>query len=124
MPSMYHEGSYPELERVLHEMRDGTPSERRLWWSVGARYLWCAERIARVACRRTRKGPVVIAPEHAEIAIVIEVHSHSALVRVREWSRTVMTTVVDAGVREIAERMYGGDHGRVILPRELMRSSQ
>ena len=120
MPSLWHEGSYAELERVLHVMRDGDPRARQLWWHVNARYVWNDERVARVECRRTRQGPVVIAPECSEVAVVLELHSRYAHVRLREWSPAVVETLVAAGVRELATRMYRGDHGRVVLPRELI----
>ena len=43
MPSMWHEGSYAELERVLHLLRD---REWVLWWHPCAPHVWCGARLA------------------------------------------------------------------------------
>lgn len=119
MPSMWNEGSYTELERALRELREGPPRERQLWWHVSARYLWTGERIGAVAVRRSRLGPVAIPPRHAEIEVIIEMGHASARARLRTWSEAVRDDLVREGVHEISERMYGGDVGRVVVPRSL-----
>ena len=47
----------------------------------------------------------VYAPSLLQVAVVIEIHSRSALVRLREWSPAVVEALVAAGVRELAGRM-------------------
>lgn len=123
MPSMWNEGSYAELERALRSMREGGPRERQLWWHVSARYLWTGERIGAVMVKRSRLGPVAIPPRHAEIAVIIEMGHASARARLVTWSSAVRDDLVRAGVREISERMYGGDVGRVVVPRSLALAS-
>lgn len=122
MPSMWNEGSYGELERALRTMRDGTPKPRQLWWHVSARYFWWTERQAPVHVRRSRLGPVAIPPPHAEIVLVIEMSYSTALARVREWDERVNDQLVREGVAMLAELMYDGDVGRVVVPRALVRA--
>ena len=100
MPSLYANGSYAELQHQLHLLRDGSPSERRLWWHLTERYLRGAERLQRVECRRTRKGAVAVAPAHSEVMIVVEVGRRDALVRLRVWNTRVVDSIVAAGVRQ------------------------
>jgi len=119
MPKMWNEGSYVELERVLREIREGCPRERQLWWHVSARYLWTDERIAAVSVKRSRLGPVAIPPRYAEIAAIVEMGHASARARLVTWSELVRDDLVRDGIREISERMYGGDVGRVVVPRSL-----
>jgi len=120
MPSMWNEGSYVELERVLRDLREGPPRERQLWWHVSARFLWTSERIGAVMVKRSRLGPVAIPPRYAEIAVIIEMGHASARARLVTWSAAVRDDLVREGVEEIARRMYGGDFGRVIVPRSLV----
>ena len=47
------------------------------------------ERLARLERQRTNKGPVVVAPDHSELAIVVEIRSRDALVRLRVWDERV-----------------------------------
>ena len=119
MPSMWNEGSYVELERALRSMRDA-PQSRRWWWHVSARYLWTTSRIATVTVRRTRLGPVAVAPRCSEIDVVLEMSGSSARARIIEWSDRVDLELVALGVEYLAETMYAGDHGRVVLPRALV----
>jgi hypothetical protein len=62
----------------------------------------------------------VIAPAQSEVVVVIEIHSSYALARLRIWDERVDPKLVKEGVREIASGMYAGDHGRVVLPREML----
>lgn len=117
MPSMWNEGSYSELERALRSMRDGSPELRRLWWHVSARYLWLTLRKGTVRVKRSRLGPVAIPPPHAEIEVVLEMFHSTATARMRCWSRAVDPELVRVGVSTLADLMYEGDHGRVIVPR-------
>lgn len=120
MPSMWNEGSYVELERVLRQLREGPPRERQLWWHVSARYLWTGERIGAVMVKRSRLGPVAIPPRNSEIAVIIEMGHASARARLVTWSELVNDALVREGVQEIARRMFDGDVGRVVVPRSLL----
>lgn len=119
MPSIWNEGSYPELERVLRLLRESDGHDRRLWFHVCWRYVWAHERLDRVPVVRTRKGPVPLPPPHAEVAVVLGVDGRKARVKLRVWPDIVDERLVAEGVARIAGLMYGGDAGRVQVPREL-----
>lgn len=120
MPSMWNEGSYAELENALRKMRDGSPKTRQQWWHVSARYLWTEEVVADVEVRRSRLGPVAVPPPYAEIAVVLEMSHSRARARLATWSRDVRDELVHEGVTSLADLMYGGDVGRVVVPRSLV----
>jgi hypothetical protein len=119
MPSAWHDGSYAELERVLHLMRDTQGPGRQLWASVCARYIWTTQRIAKVSVIRTRQGPVPLPPPGSEVQVVLEMKVSKARVRLSTWDSRVDERLVGLGVNRLAQLMYGGDHGRVVLPRYL-----
>lgn len=123
MPSMWVEGSYAELERALRRMRDGAPGDRQLWWHVSARYFWTTHRTTEVGVRRSRLGPLAVAPPHCEIDLVKEMSHSTATVRVTCWSPDVDSGLLRAGVARVADLMYDGDVGRVIVPRALREAS-
>lgn len=120
MSSMWNEGSYAELERALRRMRDGGPKDRQQWWHVSARYFWTDQKTVVVPVRRSRLGPLAVAPRHAEIELVIEMSYASARVRVTTWSSEVSMDLVKLGVARLADLMYDGDVGRVVVPRSMV----
>lgn len=120
MPSMWNEGSYDELENALRKMRDGGPRDRQQWWHVSARYFWTDQKTVSVPVRRSRLGPLAVAPRHAEIDVIIEMSYASARVRVTTWSAEVSMDLVRQGVARLADLMYDGDVGRVVVPRSLV----
>lgn len=120
MPSMYREGSYVELERVLRVMRDSPSGDvRQMWWNVSARFIWVQRRLVTVYVTRSRKGPVPQVPPFSELETVVEVDGNQAKVRLSCWSERVVDELVDRGVSWIADSMFEGDAGRVVLPSEL-----
>jgi hypothetical protein len=68
VPSLFTVHLRKQLAKRVRARRDR--DERRLWWNVSARFLWCEERRARVGCRRAVKGSVVTAPECSEVVVV------------------------------------------------------
>jgi len=115
MPSDYHRGSYPELERCLIEMRDNR--HRREWWHATRRYRDTRRVIIEVAVRRNRHGAVPVLPPHCELAggAVFSGAKH-ARVLVRRWAEDVRPELAEAGVRRLVETMYGGRRERIVLP--------
>ena len=120
MPRLWHQGSYAELERSLHRMRDAGGHERRLWWQLHSRFVWTEERVARVPVRRTQQGPVPLAPRCSEVVVVLELGRREAVVRLRVWDGAVVGALVEEGLHELAGQMFRGDRERVIVPAELL----
>jgi len=116
MPTDYTFASYRELERALRVMRDSGGLDRKLWRHVSMRYVWLEQRIANVSVTRSRQGPIPIAPPGSEIDVVIEMSSSKARVRLNTWDTRVDQRFVTVGLDRLAQLMYNGDHGRVVLP--------
>lgn len=119
MPSLYHEGSYAELQRRLREMRDSrdwhTP-----WWHVVERYLREPDSVV-VSFRRTVKGPKPNMPPRTELVFVEEIlDSKWMRVRCYRWTSAVEPRFVEAGVNRLTATMYGGDTQRIHLPKDLL----
>jgi hypothetical protein len=120
MPSMYREGSYVELERVLRVMRDSTGHDvRQMWWNVSARFIWVQRRLVTVHVSRSRKGPVPQVPPFSELETVVDLQGNEARIRLSCWNDRVADELVERGVSWIADSMFDGDPGRVVLPAEL-----
>ena len=133
MPSMWHEGSYAELERCLVLMREGgeywlewqgahpvatlKPPQRRLWWHMVMRFRYGSIRTVTVALRRTRLGPELVLPPRCELVAGDAVlGTKNALARVYLWSDNVDENLAQRGVRELVLLMHGGCHERIQLP--------
>lgn len=114
MPSMYHEGSYSELERRLAEMREG--GYRREWWHVSYRHRWGVERRRSVPVRRTRFGPEPVLNGHCELLGTGEVNGKVIVVNLYEWSDEVDEEIVGRGLTRLLATMYDGDVQRLQLP--------
>lgn len=100
----------------MHHMRDSANGDRQLWAHVLARYIATEQRLTRVPVVRTRQGPVPLPPARSEVDLVISMHGRKAHVRLLVWSPRVDERLVRLGIERLAELMYGGDHGRVVLP--------
>lgn len=116
MPSMWHEGSYAELERRLLEMREGI--QRPYWWHISQRYRWGVEVTVIVPVVRRRMGAEYLLPHHCElVAGGPSVGEKKAMARVYRWSEDVDDGVVTTGVRTLTALMYDGRDDRIQLPR-------
>lgn len=117
MPSLWHEGSYAELERVLGEVRDG--DRRQLWWHLTHRYLFGSEVVMFVRTDR-RKGNVRyhLPPCTQLLAGGARVGENMSKVRVYRWDHRVRPELVEEGLELVAGLMYDGDTGRIVVPRE------
>lgn len=146
MPSLWHEGSYVELERCLMLMRDGGPDTlldpatgratfghfgwpvtilrpplRRQWWHLSARYRWGTTRTITVPLRRTRLGPEMILPKRCElIAGGAVIGTKQARARVYEWSVDVDEQEAARGVGTLVSLMFGGRSSQIQLPVSLL----
>jgi hypothetical protein len=119
MPSTYHQGSYRELERSLIDMRDN--GHRREWWHATGRYRLGESRLLTVPIRRLRSGPRPVLPERSELVAWAGPISgeKTARVRVYVWHEDVDQALADEGVRLLVKTMYGGDAGRIQVPRAI-----
>lgn len=119
MPSMYHEGSYAELERALAEMRES--GHRPQWWHVCHRYRWGVEQWLVAPVTRTQTGQIIHLPANTElVASGPAVGPKHALVRVYRWHDRVRPVLVAEGVEWLVLNMYQGDYGRINLPRSVL----
>jgi hypothetical protein len=115
MPSDWHRGSYRELEVALAEMR--TNGCRPLWYHAVRRYRDATRATIEVLVRRTRRGPLPLLPQNAELvggAVIIG--ARHARVIVRRWAADVDQQLADAGVEHLVRTMYGGRRERIVLP--------
>lgn len=124
MPSIWHEGSYVELERALGEMRDEGGETRRRWWHVCYRYRfgWQVRTMVRVV--RTATGPQLVLPDRSELIVGASVIGEGwCRVLLYRWDERVKQEVADAGVHELRERMYGGDVEKIHLPKVFLQKA-
>ena len=73
----------------------------------------------KVQVRRSRLGPIAVAPPHSEVAVVVSMDGRTAMARLTTWDDRVDPHMVSVGIFALSLRMYGGDHGRVVVPRSL-----
>ena len=115
MPSMWHGGSYSELERCLLNMRES--SQRPLWWHASQRYRWGVERTIIAPVVRRITGPDFRLPPYCElIAGGPAVGAKHAIARIYRWSDAVDEKKAAEGVRVLSESMYDGERWRIVLP--------
>lgn len=127
MPSTYTQGSYPELERRLREMRD-SQRWRREWWHTSSRYLWGSYRWLKVPYRKTAKGPQPWIPDYAEERIqgdVVQVRRNGHIenymwVKCYVWSDQASLSLAREGVSRLVATMYQGDTTRLRLPKPFL----
>lgn len=120
MPSMWHEGSYAELEQRLKQMREG--KQRPLWWHLSHRYRWGVERTILCPVVRRRLGPEFVLPRFTElVAGGPAVGSKHAIARVYSWSEKVDDATVGKGVRVLTDLMFDGDWTRIELPKVVLQ---
>ncbi len=142
MPTMWHEGSYVELERCLLLMREGgpdhlldpvtgsrlfgeggfpvevlLPARRQLWWHTVMRYRYGDTKAVTVAVRPTRRGPELLPPPRSEIvAGSAVIGSKNAIARVYTWSDNVDARLAADGLEHLTGLMFGGRHDRIQVP--------
>lgn len=143
MPTMWHEGSYQELERCLRLMREGgedtlidpisgretfgregfsvtimRPAMRRQWLHLVYRYRYGTVLTMTVAVRRTRFGADIVLPPRCELlgggGVVIG--SKNAVARVYTWPDWVRPDVAAEGLCTLTGLMYGGRDKLIQLP--------
>lgn len=104
MPSVWHEGSYQELEEQLRRMRESP--DRPLWWHVSYRYRFGITTTTILPVVRRRKGPEFILPANAELlAGGPSVGDKQAVASIYIWRPDVDMGMVDRGVTVLAHRM-------------------
>ena len=118
MPSMWNEGSYPELEHQLAQLRDN-PNTRNSWWHLSHRYRWGITHKETVPCRRTRLGPIPRLRPNTELVSAGTIHGNHQAIIVYEWRTDVNQAAVDAGLDNLLERMHGGQPHQIKLPLEV-----
>lgn len=115
MPSMYHKGSYQELERTLAELRDFAPT-RRYWLALNERYRWGDIVWEWVAVERRHGNPHYKLPKRSELQLVGEHTSTKAHVRLYRWSSKLDERAVNVGLELLRRLMFNGDYTRIMLP--------
>jgi hypothetical protein len=114
MPSMWNEGSYPELVRCLIDLRE---HQRPLWWHVCHRYRFGETRMIMALVNRKRGGDTFHLPKRTElVAGGPSVGSKHALCRVYQWSERVSPELVTEGIDVLTASMYDGREDRIWLP--------
>lgn len=149
MPTMWHEGSYVELDRCLDLLRNGGPDQLldpatgspewepggfpveilrspqpRLWFHVCSRYRWGVERtiLATVNPMKGPGKPPYLLPPHTElIAGGQNVGERQAVVRVYRWSEHVRPDLAAAGLDALVTLMHGGRSHEIWLPDSVYR---
>jgi hypothetical protein len=117
MPSMYHLGSYRELERQMQRIRDN-PNTRPLWHQLNLRYRWGRLRWTTVPLERRDRNPIYRLPERSELRIAGEHTSTKARVMIYEWSTEVDQKQVRHGLELLKLIMFKGRYDRIMLPPE------
>lgn len=115
MPTLYHDGSYRELQDRLSEMRDDR-GWRRPWWHVSYRYRWGRVIRTTVKARKTARGPEPILPARSELLVVGSATGDGVEVRLYVWPEYVDDGAATAGVARLVATMYDGDTTRLRLP--------
>jgi hypothetical protein len=120
MPSVWHEGSYPELEDRLIELRDGRG--RALWFHATRRYRDGEWVTLRVPVARTLRGPVLQLPPHCELAVgAADISEREVTVKCYRWRSDVKQATADLGIDTLVKRMYKGRRDRIIVPDAFFR---
>lgn len=122
MPSMYHEGSYAELEAQMRRMREFAAT-RLPWLHMNARYRWGRKRWAKVHVERRNNNPSYRLPERTELLLVAEHTASKARVMLYEWPDFVDEKQVEIGIMLLRKLMYAGDVGRIVIPIDVQRQS-
>lgn len=120
MPSMWHEGSYSELEGALLTLRESV--RRPLWWHACQRFRWGTEHLVILPVIRRKAGPDFRLPPFTElIAGGPAVGSRFALCRVYRWRDDVDATKAADGVAALTRLMFKGRTDRIMLPQLILR---
>lgn len=118
MPSMWHEGSYVELESRLKEMRDLGGESRRLWWHVSYRYRFGIHRSVLVKITKTPRGPVLMLPPRSELIVAGEVIGDGWVKAILyQWDERVKEELAEEGVKRLVKIMYEGNREQLHIPR-------
>ena len=115
MPSVWHEGSYPELEARLAELRDS--AERPLWFHVTRRYRDGESVSVEVPVIRTVRGPSFVLPACCELlAGAVNLSDRLTRVRCYRWRSDVDQALADVAIATLIDRMYRGRRDRIVVP--------
>lgn len=115
MPSVWSEGSYPELEHHLAELRDGR--ERPLWFHVTRRYRDGDQISIEVPVLRSLRGPTFVLPAHCElVAGAVKLTEKVTRVKCYRWRSNVDQALADLGILTLIDRMYDGRRDRIVVP--------
>jgi len=115
MPSVWHEGSYPELEFRLAELRDGRG--RPLWFHSTRRYRDGEWVTLDVPVVRTRKGPSFTLPACCESVVgAASLSDRVSRVKCYRWRSDVNQATADHAIGVLVELMYGGRRERIQVP--------
>jgi hypothetical protein len=120
MPSMWHDGSYAELELRLRQLRESR--RRQLWWHTSYRYRFGEELTIVAPVVRLKTGPEFRLPPFTElIAGGPAVGSKAAWCRVYRWRPDINLGLVAQGVSTLTGLMYDGNTERIVLPDDVYR---
>lgn len=121
MPSLYHEGSYQELEHRLAEMRDN-PAQRTNWWHLCQRYRWGTLERTTLTYTVTRQGRRPHLPANTEL-----IHQgnatagHPPRINVTLYRHPPTDPDrINAALDHLATTMHGGNTTRIRLPLSLL----
>jgi hypothetical protein len=115
MPSVWHEGSYAELERRLCELRDGP--DRPLWFHVTRRHRDGEIVTLEVPVIRTLRGPSFHLPPCCElIAGAVKLSDQRTSVRCYRWRSDVNEELATAAIQLLTWIMYSGRRDRIVVP--------
>jgi len=120
MPSVWHEGSYPELEFRLAELRDGRG--RRLWFHSTRRYRDGEWVTLDVPVVRTRRGPSFTLPPCCESVVgAASLSDRVSRVKCYRWRSDVDQATADHAIGVLIEMMYDGSRERIQVPEVFYR---
>jgi hypothetical protein len=115
MPSVWHEGSYLELEARLSELRDSR--ERPLWFHATRRYRDGEQVTVEVPVIRSLRGPTFVLPPCCElIAGAVKLSESKTAVRCYRWRSDVDQALADEATQLLTDRMYRGRRDRIVVP--------
>lgn len=121
MPSLYHDGSYDELEKRLAEMRESAAT-KLTWWHTTRRWRYVVEVGMLVKVVRRARGPELMLPPRCELMTGTSISGDGwAKVTVRRWHELVDEGRAWEGVEHLKARMHGGDVEQIRLPDPLLR---
>jgi hypothetical protein len=122
MPSMWHEGSYSELERSLLALRES--ARRPLWWHACQRFRWGTEHVVVLPVKRNRLGAEFLLPRDCNFEVIAggpAVGSKHAVARIYRWTEAVDVGKAIEGVAALTALMFGGRSDRIQLPQLILR---